>query len=482
MPPELLHEVCENLPRKDLPSYRLVNKVFADVGAAGLFKRIIFHASFASFFRVSHLAAHPQLHKYLQELVWDTNVWEMDVIVPDYDAFRARVKHKVYAYHSLGMHASDPGSRYTPVEHFTASHQAKLESQVQQAYILYQQRKAEESVVLKDHLTGDRFSAVIRQFPSLREVKILNGAITTWTEPDEVCSSTPLWPDWSSEVPDRMSDEVIARGEGCWEVNLKTGLPAHHAFQQSLLAFGDQLKTLDICHLSYKSFASDLNVARVARHCPNITTLKLVVLVRVGRDNVAEDHTEDCRVLMKNGVLKEFLAALHKLNDLTLWVTHKSREYVQAVDLADVIPSDRTGLREIYFNRFETSEEHLMKLLRTNATTLRCLALTDVFLNPQGSWEKIFRLVRQRLNLTHAHFNGHLCDSVRIDAESDQYSHCTGMEDGWDFNWYSDDEDDEGGVELCRKLRAHLVDGEPSPLSRKTKTAFLMKRKDLISG
>lgn len=115
----------------------------------------------------------------------------------------------------------------------------------------------------------------------------------------------------------------------------------------------------------------------------------------------------------------------------------------------------------------------MLKLLPANASTLISLSLTDMFLNPQGSWEKIFKMVRQRLSLTHAYFDGKLCNSVRPGLDHDDYgwNQCAAMEDEWNFDWYSDDEGDEGGVALGRKLASYLIDGTSNPLNRESKTA-----------
>lgn len=101
LPPELHHQVCGYLPRKDLPSYHLVNKRFGDVGAASLFKSITFHAIYRSFFQVSALASHLSIHKNVKELIWDANVWEMGSIVSDYDSFKALAKRNVGSYNVL---------------------------------------------------------------------------------------------------------------------------------------------------------------------------------------------------------------------------------------------------------------------------------------------------------------------------------------------------------------------------------------------
>jgi hypothetical protein len=77
IPPELHHRVCKYLSLTHLHSYRLVNKHFGSVGAANLFRQLVFHASFASVGRIHNIAAHPLLRQHVQSLVWDANMWAL---------------------------------------------------------------------------------------------------------------------------------------------------------------------------------------------------------------------------------------------------------------------------------------------------------------------------------------------------------------------------------------------------------------------
>ncbi|KAF2828260.1 hypothetical protein CC86DRAFT_454890 [Ophiobolus disseminans] len=52
LPPELHHQLCEYLPQKDLPSYRLVNRVFSD---------LLPHRNPGFPFCLSQLSAHARL-------------------------------------------------------------------------------------------------------------------------------------------------------------------------------------------------------------------------------------------------------------------------------------------------------------------------------------------------------------------------------------------------------------------------------------
>lgn len=236
-----------------------------------------------------------------------------------------------------------------------------------------------------------------------------------------------------------------------------------------MAALGSHLKTLEVNHLSWETFGVEHNIAQVAKSFPNITELCLDIFVRIGRGDVAEDHPTECRETMKNGVLRGFIGALGRLTDLTVRFTHKSTEYVTAVNLADVLPFDRLGLQYLRLERFETPEEHITKPLQSNAATMQGLALADIFLSPRGSWENIFRVVRCHMDIKSARFHGVLCDSVQPGLGPDRWNHMARLEDGWNFNWYSDEEEDEGGEELERRLTKHLVEGGEYPLSKERK-------------
>jgi hypothetical protein len=69
MPNELIRIIFEFLPVECMHNLRLVGRNFAAMGAPKLFRRLVFHASHASFDRIRAVAAHPQLRIYVKTLV-----------------------------------------------------------------------------------------------------------------------------------------------------------------------------------------------------------------------------------------------------------------------------------------------------------------------------------------------------------------------------------------------------------------------------
>jgi hypothetical protein len=470
MPPELHHEVCAYLLPEDLPTYRLVNKTFASVGAARLFQQVRFHASFASFDRVVYLSTHAELHKYVKKMIWDANVWDMGEDISDFGAFRAYVRNKFTRYWTIQMHEDrKTRSHFTKDEQSSPKFQADLETEIQQGYVLYRQRKVEELAVLSVQLSSSSLAVVLGRFINLSEVAVLNGwhAQHSWLPgpyPFLLLTSCPIW---SPRHQDRYLNDLVTRGWGVCEDNLQSGLPAHRALENSMSALGCQMRALEVDHLCFKTFDPCYDIAQAARGFPNITKLHLAILMQMenyidSMDELLTDQPAECRATMKKGILKDFVAALTKLEELKLRFPRRCEPYVQAVDLANVLPLDRMGLQALCLQQFETSEEHITKLLESNATTLKSLILADIFLSPHGSWERIFRKVRDRIDLTSAHFTGYLCDSVQYDLNWDDVDNrlYNGMEDGWDFIQHSDDI--EGG--LRTQLPKYLIDGAEYPL------------------
>ncbi|KAF2124629.1 hypothetical protein P153DRAFT_360833 [Dothidotthia symphoricarpi CBS 119687] len=474
LPPELHYEVCEYLSLEDIRRYRLVNKTFSHVGAAKLFRQLTFHASDESLNQVCAVAAHPVLRKQVKSLIWDANLWDIGTYGSSFEEFRnytsdhsrsglQEMEHKLARQLNVSR------------DQLVLEHQSEVESEVQRHYGLYQARRIDEQRVLRERLTAICLRPILRRFLGMEKISIHNGDYYKW------CPKR--WPDyyWGGDhvLPETKATELLARGEGAWQDNLGSGLPVWHPFEHSIIAVGHQLKELVVDHLSWKTFQSEFRVSMLARHCPGLVSLKLAVAVEAGYGTKIEvNNSGQCRSIMKNGQLAGFIAGLSKLQVLEIRFPYYARTYVAAVELSDIIPADQTGLRRLVLERFETSEAHISKLLRSNRKTLKDLSLQDIYLNPRGSWTRIFKMIRNRLSLTSAQFDGVLCDSVRPNVPLDRFNHRAGVEDGWDFMWYSDEGEDE---RLGYALSDYLVKGPVCPLTYDMKIAVQKGRKELVA-
>jgi hypothetical protein len=77
IPPEIHQMIVPFLSNSELCSYRLVSKVLADIVVGVLFRVVKFHANRESVAGLESLADDATLRTNIQNLVWDTNRWDL---------------------------------------------------------------------------------------------------------------------------------------------------------------------------------------------------------------------------------------------------------------------------------------------------------------------------------------------------------------------------------------------------------------------
>jgi hypothetical protein len=232
LPTELHLQVCEYIPLNDLPNYRLINRTFSANGAVKLFRRFIFHASHATIRRLHAVAAHPNLHKHVQKLVWDANLWDIGEAGNAFERFKAYVTHSDLQW---------------PID--------ALDRQ----YALYCDNIADEHMVLSKHLTVEALKPLFARLINLSQIAIRCGNFKITD--DDIVS---VWPEWDRDfdwtqvpifrttvAPNGM--QILYKSEGIGRV-AQNVLPAHLPFHNSIVAAGSQLKSLTVDFLSWKSF------------------------------------------------------------------------------------------------------------------------------------------------------------------------------------------------------------------------------------
>jgi hypothetical protein len=70
-----------------MPNYRLVNKMFADIGIAKMFDTVKLRFTGASVSRFKHIREDERLSKAVRTLVWDTDLWSIGVYTTERDAW-----------------------------------------------------------------------------------------------------------------------------------------------------------------------------------------------------------------------------------------------------------------------------------------------------------------------------------------------------------------------------------------------------------
>jgi hypothetical protein len=87
LPPELHLAISKHVPHEDMPNYRLVNKLFADIGIAKMFDTVKLRFTGASVSRFKHIREDERFSKAVRTLVWDTDLWSIGVYTTDWDTW-----------------------------------------------------------------------------------------------------------------------------------------------------------------------------------------------------------------------------------------------------------------------------------------------------------------------------------------------------------------------------------------------------------
>lgn len=353
-------------------------------------------------------------------------------------------------------------------DHFRIIFKDDIAFEISRQFMLYCERVEEEKAVLSSRLSADRLRPVFARLPNLKSIKVLNGRyklIEGRFEKDWYAE------DYDPELPTNSYLQFSTRGEALWRVSDTQQKPAQYQFETVIKVLSTSIEELEVNLLLWRSFEEGCflnggHVRLTTATSSRLTKLHLTIAVQGETNSVNEywDNFTLCRSTMRQGVLKEFLAALKNVRDLKIAFPCTLYGYESAVDLADVMPHHRSGLVSLDLHHFETMELFIIDFLRNNRRTLKILALRHIYLNPRGSWVTILGTVRRRLYLKSARMSGQLCDPVYPDtSDSPSASFDLGKEDGWDF-----DQDTKG---LSAAVGKYMVEGGPCPLHHNDKVA-----------
>jgi hypothetical protein len=176
-----------------------------------------------------------------------------------------------------------------------------------------------------------------------------------------------------------------------------------------------------------------------------------------------------CQKAMNHGLLKQFITKLPKLVDLSLVFPCVNEECHRATKLSDVLPSTILNLQKLRLEYFETSETFFTHILRANAPILQVLDLADIYLNPQGSWIRIFKFFRRHQEqLSSAKISGEFGDSITPFSGPPLYHHpilIYSLDDVWMFHSLPT---------VARSLERYLIHGGPCPLLHSDKQGVML--------
>lgn len=380
--PELLHDICACLRIEDVLTFRLVCKVFADIGSAHMLPEVSFYMHQGEFARLREIASHPIVSKHVRSLTYFSEVLDSEKMT-----FPAYVRaHTVE--NSNGAWNS-----------FFKRHETPNVPQLRAEYHSYELLMKEQQDIIDNHLDVALLKEIIPKFPSLRQATMSSG-------------------DWFYEATtkgrfhDANRDDILLRkvrkspfdDAPDWTGNQLQPEGKRHlnGLIAGLVSSDCHLESFRAGILDWKFFKS---FSRVPDHLAK--TLKYLKRLEIHIDTEPRQDVQTihrCRKAMKSGIMRKLIQPLQHLEVLmvTLYPVEWTADEWPAY-LGDIIAPGHTwpNLRELCLGGFKTNRHDLMKFLELHKNSLTHLCLRDVGLG-ETSWWNLLPDIRNKLKLKEA--------------------------------------------------------------------------------
>jgi hypothetical protein len=453
LPVEIHNIISSHLAREDLPSYRSASKRLADIGAQYLFRRLAFHASYASLDRIKNVGKNDNLARLVESVTWDTSSLCLDVW--DSNEWKNRI---------LGLRRRELGA-LRKTWHAQNENDDAFQQYVQwylwEQYERYTKLVAEERELQAPQLAD--ITKLLAPFPKLKTIILEKKQY----EFDEA----------TVQALGSQSNELIHRGmlHRHTRVSYKhftdmspviAALNAAQSFTRHLEA-----RTLHFSIFSPPEYTKHLQQVQVSQ----ITRLHLRFALLDASSNAMESSLNimNCKHVLHQGLLRTFLRKFSSLQSLELDFEARSLGNGRApVNLDDVFPPEQNcvwpHLQHLAICHADTPASTMTALLASHAPSLKSLSLGDMCLDPPASWESILTDLQPTLSLSSAAFSYFL-----FDARSESFLRGRSAMLGW----YCDSEACmELNNDLGARLEKFMVKGGVCPLSEERKITRVVGR------
>ncbi|ETS83726.1 hypothetical protein PFICI_05602 [Pestalotiopsis fici W106-1] len=398
--PELLHDICACLKIEDVLAFRLVCKVFADVGAAYMLPEVSFYMLQAEFARLRAIADHPIISKHVRSLTYFAEVLDIEKITfPAY--VRGHTREQAAARSWNGF--------FKPTPKLDSADLPKLRSD----YQTYELTMKQQQEIIDHAYDVECLKEVIPKFSSLRQASVSstgafyddNTKSRTWdaTRPLELCKSrkSPF-----ESIPLSSGNSLLPEGK-----RHLNGLIA------GLVATKTQLEGFRAGVLDWSYFKDFLEIPDGLSHTfKYLKRLELFLDTDPGQDSRGITR---CRKALRSGILKQIIKPLQQLEVLmiTLYPVEWTSDEWPA-SLGDIIAPGHTwpALRVVSLGGIKTNRHDLIKFLELHKDTLKKLCMRDLGLG-ETSWWKLLPDLRNKLELSDVCICGDIIGKSEGDAD-----------------------------------------------------------------
>ncbi|KAI0522282.1 hypothetical protein F5B22DRAFT_634173 [Xylaria bambusicola] len=368
IPAEICYIVCSFLDVTDILHFRLVSKLFADIGAAYMLPDVSFNLHRDDLNRLSAISLHPILSKHVESLTYFAEAIDLP---------------KVSWIEFVQNHQSK--MRWNGM---LRRQNNKTPSQLASEYKRYSEAVDEQQNLIKGEWDLRVLKEVLPRFPNLKTLHM------STTEPFyEMCNHGQMKRPLSEFLRKGYVGSAHPEGKRTLDTLLLANAHAPCA-----------ITALHITMVYWKFFKrSERKLSRLFKPFANLTTIRLTISIEPQDERLLHDGLSlgRCQRVFAKGALRKILRCMPQLRLLHLEI--RNFEYEQperGAQLHDIIEPGFhwPDLEEIILCGIAGDRVEFMDLFLRHKDKLRTLRLSDVTL-ASTSWRKLLPDIRNRLHL-----------------------------------------------------------------------------------
>jgi hypothetical protein len=369
IPPEIIYGVCSLLSVDDILSFRLVNKLFADIGAAYMLPEVTFYMHQQELNRLKEISLHPVFSKHVKSLTYFAQALDS----PKLTWREFMHDHK----REMRWNSKLKKLNLTP-------------AQLMAEYKKYIDALAEQDAIFSSRYDIALLSDILPRFPQLK-VLTMSAGNTFYEGHYRLHRKKPL----DDFLRNGYMTSIHPEGKRPLDALLTANAQAQCA-----------LTSLRAGSLHWRFFKrSSRQLTRMFRPLANLTSIQLTVSVDPADEKIREGNSlRKCQRVLAKGAIRKILGSMPQLRSVRIEIINlECDEKEKGAWLRDIIEPGFhwPNLKELVLGGIASNRTELMNALVLHKDTLQKLCLRDITL-ASTSWKKLLPDIRKHLCLAEA--------------------------------------------------------------------------------
>ncbi|KAI3320773.1 hypothetical protein HD806DRAFT_504929 [Xylariaceae sp. AK1471] len=371
IPPEIIYVVCSLLNVDDILRFRLVNKLFADIGAAYMLPEVTFYMHQEELARLKEISLHPTLSKHVHSLTYFAQTFDSPAISWR-DFLRDHKRQMTWNSKLKKLNLTS--------------------SQLMAEYKKYVDAVAEQDVLIKEKRDVALLNEVLPRFPQLKALTMSAGHVF-------------YEGNYRTRRKNHLDDFALRRSSYLASLHPEGKHPLDALLMANAHAKRD-LTSLRAGSLHWRFFKrSERELTRMFKPLNNLTSIELSISVDPADERIREGNSlRKCQSVMARGSIRKILRSMPQLRCLCIDIhSLEFDEQEKGAWLKDIIEPGFhwPNLEKLVLGGIMCNRSELMNYLELHKNTLQKLCLRDVTL-ASTSWRKLLPDIRKKLCLTEA--------------------------------------------------------------------------------